>query len=113
MEELKFSLQRKEIPVILDDKPFKLKELSGKQRDEFLNNLGKRMEYVEGKVAGMTNYEGLQAALVSLCLHDENGEQVPESVVQDYPAIVQSKLFKAAQELNGLDEKAMDEAKND
>lgn len=113
MKELNFSLERKEVPVILDGKNYKLKELTGKQRDLFLDNIGKRVNFVAGKAAGMKNYKGLQSFLVSLCLCDENNEPVTEDTIQDYPASAQSALFKAAQELNGLNDEAEAEAKNE
>jgi len=111
--ELNFKLSREELPVILDGKNYKLKELTGKQRDTFLNNVGQRMNFVAGKAQGMKSYDGLQSSLLALCLYDDADKLVSEKDIQEYPASVQTKLFKAAQELNGLDEEAVEEAKND
>lgn len=113
MENLVLSLERKEIPVDLDGKNYKLKELTGKQRDSFFNELGKRMKFVDGKASGMSSYEGLHSKLLSLCLYDESNVLVKESEIQEFPASVSTKLFNAAQELSGLNEKSEDELKND
>lgn len=114
MKELKFSLTLKEVTVSLDDESYVLRELSGKQRDMYLNEIGPRMKFnAEGKTEGLTNYEGLQSGLLALCLYDKDGELVAEKVLQGWPASVLSDLFDAAQELSGLDKGAETKAKND
>lgn len=114
MSELKFSLRLKEMSVSIDDKPHVLRELSGKQRDAYLNEIGPRMKFnVEGKTEGLTNYDGLQSGLLALCLYDEGGVLVKEKVLQEWPASVLSDLFDAAQKLSGLDKGAEKKAKND
>jgi len=120
MEKLKFTLKLKEVPVDIVDidgqeKVYILQELTGAQRDIFLNEMGERLKYTGGKAQGLTNYEGLQAGLVSLCLFDDKKEPVKKEVIQSYPASVLSSLFDAAQELSGLvvDEKELEKLKND
>jgi len=107
MEELKFSLKLKEIPVNITDvdgqeKSYTLRELTGAQRDTFLDEMGSRLKYAGGKIQGLTNYKGLQASLVSLCLHDDKGNSIKKEIIQSYPASVLSDLFDAAQDLSGL-----------
>ena len=118
MENLEVSLKRAEIKVkVIDDAgkehTYTLRELSGKQRDLFLNSMGKRVNFVNGKIQGLKTYDGVQADLLALCLYDENNEVVKEDVIQTYPASVLAKLFKAAQVLSGFDEVAVTEIKND
>jgi len=110
---LEFTLSLKEVPVTLDGKEYKLVELNAKQRDQFLNGVGGRMKYVNGKLQGMSNYEGLQASLLSLCLYDSEGKLVKTDIIQSFPAGLVSKLFKEAQKISGLDEDAAQESKND
>lgn len=118
-KELKFSLVLKEVPVSVSDvegveKNFVLRELTGKQRDTYLNEMGGRMKFNKaGKTEGLSNYEGLQSGLLSLSLHDENDELVKKNVLQAWPASVLSDLFDVAQELSGLDKGAEEAAKND
>lgn len=118
MEIFKFELELKEQQVELDGDLFTIFELTGKQRDEYLNSVSQRVNYVNGKAAGMKNLTGLQSSLIALCLKDEAGKSVKETDIQQYPSSVQTKLFEIAQELSGLGkeedpEKAEEEAKND
>ncbi len=101
------------MPVTLDGEKYTLIEMTGKQRDAFLDDIGGRMKFIAGKSAGMKNYDGLQAFLVALCLIDKKGDNVKKEVIQSYPSSVQTKLFKAAQELNGLDDESAEQVKND
>jgi len=118
-ETLKFSLELKEIPVVLENADGTkvdayLRELTGKQRDSYLTGLSGRMKYRDGKVTGLSSFEGLQASLLSLCLVDKaDGKLIGITRIQTFPAKVQEALFKAAQELSGLDDIGEEEAKND
>ena len=118
-KELKFSLVLKEVSVCVSDaegveQTYTLRELTGKQRDTYLNKMGDRMKFNEaGKTEGLSNYEGLQSGLLSLSLRDGNGELVKEVVLQGWPASVLSDLFDVAQELSGLDKGAEAKAKNE
>lgn len=113
MENLVFTLNRKEQPVTIDGKDYKLKELTGRQRDIYFNDLGKRVKFVDGKAAGMNSYEGLHSKLLSLCLYDENNILVKEDIIQDFPSSVTVALYKHAQKLSGLEEESVAEVKND
>ena len=120
MEKLEFSLQLKEQPVEITDadgtvKTFILRELTGAQRDSYLNEIGGRMKFnAAGKTIGFTTYKNLQANLLCLCLLDPEGTLVKQSVIQNWPAGVVQSLFKSAQELSGLNlEEEDEEAKND
>ena len=118
-KELKFSLVLKEVPVNITDaenveQMHVLRELTGSQRDAYLNKMGTRMKFNEaGKTEGLSNYEGLQSGLLSLSLRDENGELIKDKTLQEWPASVLSDLFDVAQELSGLDKGAEAKAKND
>lgn len=119
MDELKFTLKLKEVAVQITDvqgrtESYVLRELNGRFRDEYLNEMGGRMKFnAEGKTEGLSDYSDLQSGLLSLCLYDEKGELVKKEALQDYPASVLSDLFDAAQKLNALDKGAKEKVKKD
>jgi hypothetical protein len=115
---LEFNNVLEEIPVTIKmkdgEKKFTLREFVGKDRDAWFNFLGQRATIVDGKVAEVKDFSGLQSHLLSLCMHDEKGDKVTEEFIQDnLKATVIEKLFRAAQKLNGLDIGAEEQAKND
>lgn len=119
MELLKLNLRTATQSVVLiapDGKPqdYELYEMTGTERDAYLETLGKRMARdKDGKVTGISNYKGLQADLVSRCLYKKGEDKpVPADIVQSWPASALSALFTAAQKLNqiGETEKQMEEA---
>lgn len=119
MEELRFMLKLKEASVNLTDvegqeKTYVLRELSGAQRDTFLNEIGGRMKFnAAGKMSGLNNYIDLQTGFLSLCFYDDTNSLVKKQVLREYPASVLAELFEVAQKLSGLDKGAEDEAKNE
>lgn len=105
---LKFSLKLQELPVEIIDaegvpKTFTLRELTGQQRDTFLQDMkkrvvpGSRKDEVEVK-----NFDGLCASLLTKTLLDEEGNFVEKDAIQAYPATVVQSLFEASQELSKL-----------
>jgi len=109
---LEFSLILPFNPVTLTDKDgipknYTLSGFDGQRRDEWFDFVNERMG--EGKDKKFT---GVQSKLVSMCLLDSEGKQVLEATVSKFPAIVLNALFEAAQDINGLSEKAKEEAKN-
>ncbi len=118
MNELKFSTVLKEVPVKITgpdgkEKDYTLRELTGKLRDLFLNDMGARVKLTAGVVESISNFVGLQSGLLALCLFNENDKPVPADEIESYPATVVAKLFEVAQELSGLDEGAPKSAKNE
>jgi len=112
-ETLNFSLILPFNPVTLTDKDgtpknYTLSGFDGQKRDEWFDFVNERMG--EGKVK---KFAGVQSKLVSMCLLDSEGKRVPEDIVSKFPAVVLSALFEAAQDINGLSEKAKEEAKNE
>ena len=114
MQVYSFELKLKEVEVQLDGQKYIMRELTGKQRDQYLDLIAKRVQYVNGNQAGMKSLSGLQSSLLAMCLIDSSGNLVKESVITEYPGSVQSQLFKLAQQLSGLDkEESLEEVKND
>lgn len=119
-ESLEFSLDRRTIPVVLNDsktgtsRTYALRELDGTERDRYLNLLAARTKVgKDGKPQGIKDFKDLQADLVSKSLLDDNGENVPTNMIQKWPVSVQAKLFKMAQKLSALEDESEKEAKND
>ena len=114
-EELSFDLDREEQKVTISGKPYVLTELSGKERDDYLNDVGNRMRTnSEGKPSGIKNFSGMQGFLISLSLKCmETGEPVPVKMeeIQKWPTRLVSTLFDKAKELSALGEE--EEEKNE
>lgn len=119
----KFKLRLKQIDGIeIEDVdgtviPCVLRELAGHQRDTYI---GKSLDRVklgsDGKPTTIRNMAGFQIDLIAMSLYKVVDEQPfsPASINQ-WPASVQSELFKMAQELSGLtnEAKTEEDAKND
>lgn len=107
---LTFELKLKCIPVELNNsagvpETYTLSELTGVQRDEYLNDTASRMKFDgQGKAQGVKDFKGMQAKLVSLCLtKGSGGAPVTVETINTWPASVVSALFKEAQKLSGLE----------
>lgn len=119
-EPLSFDLELAEIPVTLNDpetgeaQEYVIRELTGKQRDAYLNGVSKRTKQLADGTTKVTNFDGLQGDLLSRCMFLK-GEDKPVKldVVQQWPAKVQSKLFEAARELSALGQEEGEESGND
>lgn len=117
---LEFDLTLKEVPVILKTNgtptEYVLRELDGKGRDLYMDDVAPRMKYEKGQPAGIKSMAGMKSKLISLSLHVKaTGAKVSEDVVQNWPSSVQEALFKKAQELSGLGDEskaAQEAAKN-
>jgi len=119
MEKLSFSLKLEEVEVELIDVDGAkhncvLRGLDGAGRDSYLNSIGSRMKFnAAGKTEGLSDYKNLQSGLLTLCLFDETNKNIPLAILQKYPATVLESLFKAAQELSGLDKGVEEKSKNE
>lgn len=117
---IRISLRRKTIPVELELEDGKvvnwsLKEMTGGQRDAFLNITGKRMKTNRtGTSTIIKNYEGLHAELICRCLYDDQEKPVSKSFVQTkINSYAQAVLYAQCRELCGLTEEAQEAEKND
>jgi hypothetical protein len=82
---------------------YELREMSANARDKYLDQLGERMKVdAEGKVAGVRKFEGLQSALLAVCLYDAEGALVKKEAIQSWPSTTVSSLFEEAQKINLL-----------
>lgn len=127
----RYSLRRQEIPLYLEDpetgelQGHVLREMKSTERDLYMNAASGRMK--DGG-AGVTDFRGLYAQLICRCLYradltedQETGEikienvaekPVSALVINGYPSSTQSELFDECQEINGLNRRARETAKN-
>tara|TARA_R110002020_G_scaffold12409_6_gene45510 strand:- start:18591 stop:18995 length:405 start_codon:yes stop_codon:yes gene_type:complete len=119
---LRFSLSLDEVDVELEDPDsgetgkYILREMNGAARDQYLGFIGAKMNTSKEGDIQMTDYEGLQANLLSRCLFkivDGKREAVDFKSIQDFPARVQTALFNKAKEISGMDDEAEETAGND
>ncbi len=119
-KELKFSVVLKELPVSLTgsdgvEKSYVLKELTATQRASYNENFDFKIEMVDGKAKASAG-DGFKMpsakAFIALCLYDDKDKLVSEEVIGDFPSTVVQELHTAALELSGMDEKALEAAKN-
>lgn len=121
MEKLTFQVALKQIEVALvfpekgETKECLLKEMLGNGRDQFLTQLQRNTKFdAKGKPLGLSSFEGHQAWLLSRTLWDvAQGRFFTEDEIQSLPCAISSALYKKAQEMNGLDEEAMEKTKKE
>jgi len=117
-ETLVFDVDLKEVQITLksakaEPQDCKLIELTGDERDKYLDMMGDRVKFKEGKPVGLNKYEGFQCDLLCLCLHGPGGALMTKDIINKLPARVQTALYKTASTLSGLDEKAVEKAKKE
>lgn len=120
-ESLAFDLTLGEIPVTLTDPgssqpvAYVLRELDGRARDAYLNNLTGRLKTDAKGNSTLKDFTGLQANLLTRSLFhvDGGGGAVTEKEVQAFPARVLVALFNKSKDLSGLDDEAEEAAGND
>ena len=105
-EEHTFRVDLKATPVDLGGQTFTIKELTGAQRDEYLNkNLGRmRLDPITGEAKGFKDYKGLHTDLLCMCMYDAEGKVVSKKNLEQLPAATVGGLFKLANDLNALEE---------
>jgi hypothetical protein len=104
---LKLKLERKETEVVLEsesgEKTYTLRELSGKERNTYLNKMKNRAKVDSKGNTTITSFDGLQSDLLCLCFFNDAGELVSKEEIENLPASTQQDLFDEAQKLSGLD----------
>jgi len=107
-EPLRLSLQLKTLPVILvgengEERNYTITELTGRERNKYLTKMTSRVKVDKrGNIAGFKTFDGTQSDLLRMCLKDEAGEPMSVEDIEEIPSEAQEQLFKAAQELSGL-----------
>ncbi len=93
---------------------YRMVEMSGEERDDYLDQMRDRFEITDdGKVGAIGSFKGHQTDLINRCIRTDEGGKVAAGTVEGWPASTQQGLFDLAQKINGLDKKAAQKAKND
>jgi hypothetical protein len=116
--EVTFTKVRTTRGITIDGLAYKLVEMDGRERAQYLNSLGKRVIIgPSGRPAGMKTFDGLESSLLKLCLYDPDGALVPQAELDTWPSSLLDQLFQIARDMNRLTpeskQEAEDEAKND
>lgn len=107
-EILRLKAELEEVDVILvdkddDEKEYVLRELSGKERNRYMNKMKSRVSTDKNGNVKISTFDGMQSDLLCKSLYDkETGELVSKDEIEDMPSNTQQKLFDKAQELSGL-----------
>lgn len=109
MVSLDFSLINPvELPVIVGDKKYILREASGDAACKYRNNLLKSTKMSpDGKVQSVEGLADIEPFLVSLCLFEvtEKGDKpVALHTIRSWPNRVQKALFEEAKRISYLDD---------
>lgn len=97
-----------EIPVKVGSSSYTLKEASGKVARQHRNRQTECLILKDGKAVGVKNIADLDVLLLTGCLFDHKGNNVPQSVLDTWPGKIISGLAKKAKEISELQDVAPD-----
>jgi hypothetical protein len=103
-----FSLKLKTIPIVIDDAPYTLSEMTGAERASYMDTV---QTHVKGDA--VQKFAGLETTLLSLMLKDASGKAVSAETLNNWPAGVVTELVKLGQPLSGLNAESSKGAKTD
>lgn len=110
MKDLTFKLKTKTWPVAMEnaeglETKYEIRELKAAVRDKYVDKLQGRLKTnAKGEVIGLTQYAGMQADLLTICMYTEEDKLIDRSTLDQWPGTSVQKLFHAAQTLNGFRE---------
>jgi hypothetical protein len=107
------TLNRREQPVDIDGERYLLREMTGNELDEWRSTVGNRISVDKSGVQKVTNFDKFTASLIACCLIDPAGKRVDQTVIANWPATAQKRLFEMCQALNGLTLEAEEAEKKD
>jgi len=103
---LSFDTKPQEIPVTIDGHNYTLREASGWAATQWRNAVMKGLKIATDpttgtpKVVGFQQVDHIEALLVSLCLFNDKGENVPLETIQGWPYRVVRDLYQKAAEIS-------------
>lgn len=103
----------REEPFIVGGVHYTLREASGEARVKYKNAAMNSVTLGEdGKTHRIDGAANVEPLLVSLCLFDENGKNVPRNVIMGWPGRIQSAAFDRIKKISDLDnEVSLDQLK--
>lgn len=121
MADLRFSVKLKEKPVILTgdngtEKKYKLKELTGDQREEWNNKYDYSIEVVDGKTIAKPGKDFKMPsakAFLCMCFYDPDDKLVTAEVIGKYPQTMLDTLHLEGLKLSNMDPDSIEKAKNE
>lgn len=115
----RFSLKKntEDIEIELENGPvqtYTIQEMTGAERDTYFKTVtGKAQFDGNGNLMKVNDPTGLYAALICLCMFDQEKKRVDQKFVNNLRSSVQGEIFEICSRVNGLDKMAADRAKND
>ena len=91
-------------------KTYEIKELNGRELEDYLNSTRNNVILTNGKVTGMKTFDGMYTNLLMRCTYLLNGDAVLKPDLDLWPSSLQKDLFDIAQRLSKLG--SDDESKN-
>lgn len=92
--------------IVFQELVYEIREMSGRVRDEFLNQNEKRIKKNnQGEAIGLADHIGMFSKLLCRCIYDEAGKLIPEETIQSWPTTTQEVLFEEASKLNNISKK--------
>lgn len=110
--ELSFTTKLKELDVNIDERLYKLRELTGDKRSDYVEKSMSRAEFKGSKLERMKDIKGIEMDILECTLYDPEGNLVSVDVLRQWPFSVLEKLAAASLALSGLDNPGK-ESKND
>ncbi len=102
-EMVKVSTHRKTRKVDIDGILHTIQELDGIELGQWRTDMADRVRTdSQGKVTGVTNFNGIEANLICRCLRNAKGEAVVSGQIERWPASAIAAIFKVCQEVNGM-----------
>lgn len=109
MKDLTFKLKTNARKVVLvgedgaTESKFEIRELKAAAREKYMDALSRRLQLdPKGNVVGLKKYEGMQADLLTVCMHEDGGALVTKQTLDAWPGNVVEALFREAQTVNLL-----------
>lgn len=98
-----YTLKLETILFELDGDKYVIKELTGKQRDQYLEEIHKRTRYDKsGKPVGMTSVSNIQGDLLKRCVYNADNVLVPLEDINGWPSQVVADIYADALRLSKL-----------
>ncbi len=111
-EEVFIKVERKEIPLDLSGRKYKLVEMDGIELGGWRDRMSDRLKFgSSGAVVGVKTSKGNEALLIAECLYDDTGVKVKYETILNWPISVQMKIVRMCRDLNGLTEEPEAEKK--
>lgn len=102
VNQLSFSTKLKELPVLIDEKNYKLVELSGERRSDYNQKSLDRMEIKGREIVKMKDMKGVEMDILEYSLYDPQNKLVGREELQTWPHPVLEALAKASMDLSGI-----------